>query len=74
MTIFIMSKSGDDAKKIQETLTKVLNPTKVRIKVKGMRPAGKTQIVETNTETDAEKIINNKEIGKSLKCEPLKKE
>lgn len=50
MDLYRIKKTGDDAKEIQETLTKILDPIMYRIKVKGMKPARETVIVETNTE------------------------
>lgn len=72
-TLFITSKSGEDAKKVQATFTEKLDPTKSKIKVRAMRTAGKVLIVETNSEEDAKKIATHKELGKDLKCEPPKK-
>lgn len=72
-TLFITSKKGEDAKKVQETLTKVLNPAKDKIQVRGMRTSGSVLIVETSTENDAQKIMNNKAVGATLKCEPPRK-
>lgn len=69
-TLFITSKKGEDAKKVQETLTKVLNPAKDKIRVRAMRTSGKMLIVETSEESDAQKIISNKELGATLKCDP----
>lgn len=73
MTLSITSKTGEDAKSIQDAFTKATDPTKDGIKVRGMRAAGKVLIVETNTKKDAQKIVN-KEVEKTLKCEPPRRD
>lgn len=72
-TLFVTSKSGEDGKKVRETFTQIINPVKEKIKVRAMRTAGKMLIVETNSEEDAQKIMSNKNLGTSLKCEPPKR-
>lgn len=72
-TLFITSKSGEQASKVRETFTKTIDPTKEKIRVRSMRTAGKVLIVETCGEEDARKITANKKLEQELKCEPPKK-
>lgn len=73
-TLFIISKKGESGKKVQEIFTKTLNPAKDKIRIKTMRTTNKALIVETEDESDLNKIKINKEIAAELKCEtPQKK-
>lgn len=72
-TLFITSKTGEDAKKVQETFTKIINPTKDKIRLRGMRSVGKMLIVEASSEEDAQKIKTNTTVTATLNCEPPKR-
>lgn len=72
-TLFITSKNGEDAKKVQQTFTSKLDPARDKIKVRAMRTTGKVLIVETATEEDAKKIMASDTLKSSLSCEPPKK-
>lgn len=72
-TLFITSKTNEDIKEIEKHFFKALNPAKHNIKIKAIRKTPKNLIIETENQKDAEKIINDPEIKKSLVCEPPKK-
>lgn len=72
-TIFITGKNNENAKEVQATLMKVVNPTKDKIKIKSIRTAGKTVVVETAGETDIQKLRAHKPLNDTLRIEAMKK-
>lgn len=72
-TIFITSKKGEDAKKVQEIFRRTVDPVREKLKIKRTRTTGKVMIVETENEAEANKILNNDKLKENLNCEPPKK-
>jgi hypothetical protein len=71
-TIFLSSKKGEAIKKVKETFVKSVDPIKEKIQIKAIKSVGKVLIVETQSDTDAKKLIEHKKL-KDLKCETAKK-
>ncbi|XP_028148421.2 uncharacterized protein LOC114341807 [Diabrotica virgifera virgifera] len=72
-TLFITSDKATTGRKVQEELTKVLNPRAAKIPINRMKTTGKALIIEAASKEDIEKIKNNDIIRKSFKCELPKK-
>lgn len=70
VTLFLTSKSGEDAVKTKEKFMSAINPVADKIKVKAMRTTKKVLIVETDSEADAAKIIANPRLSETVRCEP----
>ncbi|KAK9701497.1 hypothetical protein QE152_g30584 [Popillia japonica] len=52
---------------------KVVNPTRDKIKIKSIRTAGKTVVVETAGETEIQKLRAHKPLNDTLRIEAMKK-
>ncbi|XP_028145852.1 uncharacterized protein LOC114339400 [Diabrotica virgifera virgifera] len=72
-TLFITSDKATTGRKVQEELTKVLNPRTEKIRINRMKTIGKALIIEAATKEDLEKIKNNANIKRNFKCELPKK-
>lgn len=72
-TLFITGKDGEAVKEVQNHLTRNVNPRKEKIKIKSMRTTKNVLILETETQEDANKIMQNEKISEKLKCEPPRK-
>ena len=71
-TLFI-TKEGKDGKKVQQEFTRICKPIQNKIKIVAMRTTAKTLIVETSTEVDSAKILNDQQITNEFKCERTRK-
>ena len=69
--MFIKGKSGETAKQLQQKLTKAVNPAKEKIRITKLRTTTKTIILET--EDDANKLMNNKQMKEKFICERQRK-
>lgn len=73
-TLFITSKDKKESiKTIQQKFTKNIDPVREGIRIRNLRTANNTLIVETEAIEDIEKITNNKKLATDLKMEPVKK-
>uniref|UniRef100_A0A6P7GKV9 Uncharacterized protein LOC114339402 n=1 Tax=Diabrotica virgifera virgifera TaxID=50390 RepID=A0A6P7GKV9_DIAVI len=68
-TIFITCDKAATGKKVQEELTRVLNPRTAKVRINRMRTAGKALIIEAASKQDLEKIKNHEQVKKHFKCE-----
>ena len=72
-TLFIKGKNNENIKDVQKQFTKFVKPTKEKIKIKSIRTTPTVVIVETESEEDVKKIMENREIKTKLVCEKQKK-
>ena len=72
--VFATSKDGKTSKDVQRIFTENINPVKDKLKIRNIRSTENTLIIETETETDAEKIINHASLkDKNIKLEKPRK-
>nr|CAD7398884.1 unnamed protein product [Timema poppensis] len=58
-----------DVNKIKNIMMDNIDPPKYQINIRSMRPTEKLLLVETETEKDVNKIVENKDLKQELKCE-----
>ena len=72
--VFVTSKEGKPSKEVQRIFTQSLHPTQDKLKIRGMRSTDTTLIIETETESDADRIINHPSLrNKSVIMEKTRK-
>ena len=72
-TLFITSRNNEDIKEVQKQFTKIVNPTKEKIKIRSLRTTKSAVIVETENEEDAKKILENRKLKLKVNCEKQRK-
>lgn len=68
-TLFVKSMNNQSPSEVRKRITELINPVKDKIKIRNIKNASKSVIIETEDETDINKIMNNENIKKELKCE-----
>ncbi|KAF2897004.1 hypothetical protein ILUMI_09171 [Ignelater luminosus] len=68
-TLFVLAKNDDSGKKVQDLFAKNFNPRVEKVKIRALRTTNKALVIETATEGDLQKILNNTELAKDLKVE-----
>ncbi|CAH1184015.1 unnamed protein product [Phaedon cochleariae] len=71
-TLFITSEKFTNGKKVQDEVTKILDPRTQILKINKMRTTAKALIIEASSKEDLEKIMSNPKM-KDFKCELPKK-
>ncbi|CAG9825807.1 unnamed protein product [Phaedon cochleariae] len=72
-TLFITSEKFNNDKKVQDEVTKILDPRTQILKINKMRTTAKALIIEASSKEDIDKIMNNPNMKKNFKCELPKK-
>ncbi|CAG9825820.1 unnamed protein product [Phaedon cochleariae] len=72
-TLFVTSNKNENGKKVQDEVTKILDPRTQILKINRMKTTAKALIIEASSKEDLEKIMNNPNIKKNFKCELPKK-
>ncbi|KAK9747524.1 hypothetical protein QE152_g5281 [Popillia japonica] len=72
-TLYISGNNNESGREVQIALTKIVNPTKEKIKIRAIRTTNRTVIIETPDQSDLEKLKSNQTLTTTLKVEVAKK-